>query len=186
MINIVTIEGKQYVVDVGFGSSGPHHPIPLEEGYTSANVGTQSLRLIRETPPDLLTNAAAATSTAQHLWQYEYRHADDKPWLPAYCFSRTEFSPNDFVMMNHFTSTSRTSWFTYMVICMKMVMENNELVGDVTMAGPEVKRRTGGQSTTLAILESEEQRIEALAKYFGIKLSAEERNGIRGMSSELV
>lgn len=186
MINIVTIEGKKYFVDVGFGSSGPHHPIPLEEGYTAANVGTQSLRLVRETPPDLLTSSARANSTTQHLWQYQFKHSDDKPWLPAYCFGEMEFLPNDFVMMNHFTSTSRTSWFTYMVICMKMVMENNELVGDVTMAGPELKRRIGGQNTTLAILESEEQRIEALEKYFGIKLSAEERNGIRGMSSALV
>jgi hypothetical protein len=62
-------------------------------------------------------------------------------------------------MMNWFVSTSHASWFTYVVVCMKMVMpEEEELVGDVTLVGGEVKKRIGGTSKTLAVLESEAQR----------------------------
>jgi arylamine N-acetyltransferase len=187
MINIVTIAGQRYFADVGFGSSGPHHPIPLKESYSTRNVGTQSLRLVRSPPPDLLTSASASASVDQALWTYQYRHTDELDWLPAYCFGETEFTPSDFAMMNWFMSTSRTSWFTYRVVCMKMVMseEEEELIGDVTLIGGEVKRRIGGTSMTLAVLESEAQRVEALREHLGVKLSVEERSGIRGMVSEL-
>jgi len=187
MINIVTIAGQKYFADVGFGSSGPHHPIPLNESYSARNVGTQSLRLVRSLPPDLLTSASTSISVDQALWTYQYRHTDESDWLPAYCFSETEFIPSDFVMMNWFMSTSRTSWFTYTVVCMKMVMsEEEELIGDVTLVGGEVKKRIGGISKTLAVLESEAQRVEALREHLGVRLSVEERNGIRGRVSELL
>lgn len=187
MITIVTISNQKYFVDVGFGSSGPHHPIPLTENYSARNVGTQSLHLIRGAPPDLLTTSnLASTSTNQHLWLYQYRHTDDSAWLPCYTFGETEFTPSDFIMMNYFMSKSPTSWFTYMVVCMKMVMdEGEELVGDVTLVGGEVKRRIGGTSEVLVVLESEEQRVEALREYLGVRLSAEERNGIARRVSEL-
>jgi arylamine N-acetyltransferase len=189
MINIITIAGTKYFADVGFGSSGPHHPIPLTENYTSRNVGTQSLRLTREAPPDLLTTARLAStgSTDQRLWFYQYRHTDDSPWIPAYIFGETEFLPSDFLIMNHYTSTSRTSFFTYVVLCMKMVMAEGgeELVGDVTLMGNEVKKRIGGTSSTLAVCEREAQRVEALREFLGVKLSLEEMNGIVGMVSEL-
>ncbi len=90
-------------------------------------------------------------------------------------------------MMSWFMSTSRTSWFTYVVVCMKMVMsdEDEELIGDVTLVGSDVKKRVGGTSKTLAVLESEVQRVEALREYLGVRLSVEEVRGIRGMVSEL-
>jgi arylamine N-acetyltransferase len=186
MINIVTIAGRRYFVDVGFGSSGPHHPIPLKESYSTRNVGTQSLRLLRSPPPDLLTSASTSTSAHQSLWIYQFRHTDESDWLLAYCFGETEFTPSDFTMMNWFMSTSRTSWFTNMVVCVKMIIsEEEELIGDVTLVGGEVKRRIGGMSKTLAVLESEEQRVEALREHLGVKLSVQERSGIRGMLSEL-
>jgi arylamine N-acetyltransferase len=187
MINIVTIAGQKYFADVGFGSSGPHHPIPLKESYSARNVGTQSVRLVRSPPPDLLTSTSTSTSVDQALWTYQYRHTDESEFLPAYCFGETEFTPSDFTMMSWFMSTSRTSWFTYVVVCMKMVMseEGEELIGDVTLVGGEVKKRIGGTTKTLAVAESEAQRVEALREYLGVRLSIEEINGIRGMVSEL-
>jgi arylamine N-acetyltransferase len=187
MINIVTIAGQKYFADVGFGSSGPHHPIPLKESYSARNVGTQSLRLVRSPPPDLLTSVSTSPSVDQALWTYQYRHTDESDWLPGYCFGETEFTPSDFAMMNWFMSTSPTSWFTYTVVCMKMVMsEEEELIGDVTLVGGEIKKRIGGTSEALAVLESEAQRVEALQEHLGVKLSVEERNGIRGRVSELL
>jgi hypothetical protein len=71
---------------------------------------------------------------------------------------------------------------------MKVVMseEGEELIGDVTLVGGEVKKRIGGTSKTLAVLESEAQRVEALWGHLGVRLSVEERSGIRGRVSELL
>lgn len=186
MIDIVTIAGQKYFADVGFGSSGPRHPIPLKVSYSARNVGTQSLRLVRSPPPDLLTSASTSTSVDQALWAYQYCHTYESGFLQAYCFGETEFTPSDFVMMNWFMSTSRTSWFTYIVVCMKMVMSEEELIGDVTLVGGEVKKGIGGTSKTLAVLELEAQRVDALREHLGVKLSVEERKGIPGRVSELL
>lgn len=179
MLNIVTIEGKRYVIDVGFGSSGPTHPLPLIENEISCNVGQQEMRLIHTSIPDF-------TMSSQKLWVYEHRNAVDQPWLPTYAFSEMEFTPRDFTIMNHFTSTHRTSWFTYLIVCVRMILENGEIVGDVTLFGNEVKRRIKGKSELLALCTSEEERVNALHEFLGVKLSAAEKDGIHGMITELL
>ena len=179
MLNIVTIAGKRYVIDVGFGSSGPTHPLPLVKNEISINVGAQQMRLMHDTIPDF-------TGLGQNLWLYQYRHNADQPWLPAYAFSELEFTPNDFKMMNYFTSTHHTSWFTYMIVCVKMILEDGQIVGDITLTGNEVKKRVKGASVVLALCTSEEERLKALDEFFGVKLSSVERDGIRGMITEIL
>jgi arylamine N-acetyltransferase len=179
MLNIVTIEGKKYIVDVGFGSSGPTHPLPLIENEISTNVGDQEMRLLHDTIPDF-------TQSRQKLWIYQHRNGIDRPWLPTYAFSEMEFTPSDFEMMNYFTSSHRTSFFTYSVVCVKMILDEGEIVGDITLFGGEVKRRIKGKSEVLAICKGEEDRVKALEEFLGIKLSAAEREGIRGMPTELL
>ena len=179
MLNLVTIAGKRYVVDVGFGSSGPTHPLPLVENEISINVGSQEMRLMHDTIPDF-------TRPGQKLWLYQYRHEADQPWLPAYAFSEMEFTPSDFMMMNYFTSTHCTSWFTYLIVCVKMVLEDEQIVGDITLAGNEVKKRIRGESTVLALCSSEEERLKALDEFFEVRLSSAERDGIKGMITEIL
>jgi arylamine N-acetyltransferase len=179
MLNIVTIAGKRYVIDVGFGSSGPTYPLPLVENEISINVGTQEMRLMYDTIPDF-------TRPGQNLWLYQYRHEANQPWLPAYAFSEIEFTPSDFTMMNYFMSTHYTSWFTYLIVCVKMVLEDGQIVGDITLTGNEVKKRIKGESVVLAFCISEEERLKALDEFFGIRLSSSERDGIRGMITEIL
>ena len=89
-------------------------------------------------------------------------------------------------MMSFFTSTSKTSWFTYRVICAKLLMESGEIVGEIRLYENEVRRRVRGDSELLATLTTEEERVQALEKYFGIKLSEPEILGIHGMITELL
>ena len=180
MINIVNIADMSYLVDVGFGGSGaPTHPIPLLSDQPSPNIGSQSVRL-------LLSKIVDNTRKDQELWCYQFRHAKDRPWIDGYSFTETEFLPQDFKMMSFFTSTSKTSWFTYRVVCAKHLMENGELVGEMKLYENEVRRRIRGESELLTTLTSEEERVEALEQYLGIKLSEPEVLGIRGMITELV
>src|ERR1700710_2070824 len=155
MLHIVTIQGKRYMVDVGFGPSGPTHPLPLVENEISVNVGEQQMRLIYDTIPDF-------TDSSQKLWIYQLRNAADLPWLPTYAFTEMEFTPRDFMVTNHFTSTHRTSWFTYMVCCARMVLEDGDIIGDVTLFRNEVKKRIRGKAELLALCTAEEERVKAL------------------------
>lgn len=96
MLNIITIDGTKYIVDVGFGSSGPTRPLPpLLPNAITLNVGEQEMRLVHDTIPDFI-------SSSQKLWIYHHRNAPSEAWLPTYAFSDLEFMPSDFEVMNFF------------------------------------------------------------------------------------
>ncbi|KAI9700019.1 MAG: N-terminal acetyltransferase [Candelina mexicana] len=178
MVNIVTIEGQRYMVDVGFGSNGPTHPLPLVHDEVTYGIGPQEVRLLH-------TRIEQHTDPTQKTWVFEHHNDKQSPWMAAYSFTELEFLPPDYTIMNFYTSTSRTSFFTYTVICTKMVMERDDIVGTLTLFVADVKRRIRGKTDHLESCETEEQRIGALEKYFGIALSEEEKDGIRGMVTEL-
>lgn len=180
MINIVTITNKKHLVDVGFGGPGaPTHPIPLLSDQPSGNIGSQSVRL-------LLSNISDNTRKDQQLWCYQLAYGENRSWIDAYSFTETEFLPQDFKMMSFFTSTSKTSWFTYRIVCAKYLMENEEIVGDIRLYENEVRCRVRGAPTLLETLRTEEERVLALEKYLGVKLSEPEVLGIHGMITQLL
>jgi len=179
MVNFVTIDGKKYLVDVGFGSTGLTHPKLLEHEVVSTNIAPSSVRLSRR-------NIADNSDGGQQLWCYDHRDDDKSEWNEVYCFTETEFLPGDFAILNYFTSTCRQSWFTYKLLCVKLIMDKNEeLIGQLILMH-EVKTKTRGETQILAQVETEDQRLAALEKYFGIYFTKEERDGIKGMASELV
>jgi arylamine N-acetyltransferase len=96
------------------------------------------------------------TRSSQKLWLCQHRNGADQPWLHTYAFSEMEFTPSDFQMMNYFTSTHRSSWFTCLIVCVKMILEDGEIVGDITFFGGEIKRRVKGKSEVLVVCKSEE------------------------------
>jgi arylamine N-acetyltransferase len=184
MVNIVTIEDQKYLVDVGFGSNNPHFLIPLKHGVVRES--PFCFKASRERIPDL-----SSTNAGQELWVYEYWHIGLKRFMPGYCFTEAEFTPADFEVMNLWTSTSRTSFFTYTVLCTKMILGEDEqpfptIVGHITLVGDKVKQVLEGESEVLVTLSSERDRIRALKKHLDIILSEAEKNGIRGMVTELV
>jgi arylamine N-acetyltransferase len=181
MVNLVTIGDQKYLVDVGFGSNGPHQPVLLIPGYEFHNTGDQHGRLH-------FGPITQHTSKGQSLWQYEFRNGSaSEPWIPAYCFTETEFIPEDFAMINYFMSTSRESWFTFHVVCVKMELDDSHnVVGDLTLFNDSLKRRNGATSEVVQAFTSDEERIAALGKYFNIFISDEDRECIRHTISEIL
>ncbi|KAJ5949268.1 hypothetical protein N7454_000852 [Penicillium verhagenii] len=202
MVLIVMIEGKKYLVspflnysapfthvtgadylqvDVGFGNNCAVAPLLLQEGETAPHIGNNSeMRLIKDTLDEFVNKA-------QKVWIYQTRYSPTSDWVPSFCFSDVEFLPQDFEMMNVNVSTSRTSWFTQAVVCVLMIMDQSEenIIGQYVMSGKELKKRVHGESQMLQILQNEDDRVKALAKYFGISLRQNEIQGIQGLSSEL-
>jgi arylamine N-acetyltransferase len=197
MILIVIINGAKYMVsasqgsststiltarqvDVGFGNNGATAPLPLQEGATATCIEPSQMRLVRE-------GIAEFTDKSQKVWIYQIRHNPEGNWLPMICFNDVEFLPQDFKVMNFSVSQTRTSWFTQIFVCMRMILDadGREIIGQCIMSGREVKRRMRGQTEVLQALHTEEDRIKALTKYFDVYLRGSEIEGIRGLTSEL-
>jgi arylamine N-acetyltransferase len=138
------------------------------------------MRLIKD-------NIAPNTDPDQKLWIYQSRETPEGPWLTNYCFTELEFLSTDFEVMSFKTSAARTSWFTYRVVCVKFIQDEKkeELIGTITLMGDVVRRRIRGKTEPLATLENEKQRVDALEKWFDIRLKEDEIAGIRGMVSSL-
>lgn len=94
--------------------------------------------------------------------------------------------------MSFFTSTNPASWFTFSIVCVKMLLGKAEdsdediIIGDVTLFDNEVKRRVYGKAETVEKLETEHQRVNALKKWFGIILSPAEQEAIKGTKTALL
>ena len=182
MVNLVTIRGETYMVDVGFGSGGPTVPLSLKEGGVTMNVPPEeNVRLRHDNIPE-------NESSTPKLWLLERRLSEDKPWTSVYCFEDGVcFLPQDFEVINHFASSHRTSRLTYEVIASKHVLDASgiRLIGDVVCYQREVHRRTNGVKEVLATLTTELERVNALREHLGITLCESQREGIVGMSTEI-
>lgn len=180
MVNIVTLaNGERYLVDVGFGNNGPTCPLLLKDGYEAQSIPPASMRLVYEKIP-------ATVNPGDRLWIYEHRASSTADWEPVYCFTETEFLPRDYEMMNFWTSQSRNSWFTYSILCVRKIMnEQHELSGTLILKDADVKKRIGENTELFKACKTEEERIVVLESMFGVKLANEERNGIRGMVTQL-
>jgi Arylamine N-acetyltransferase len=179
MVNIVAVGQQKYLIDVGFGSNGPHQPVPLIDGFEAHNVGDQSARLI-------YGPIAQHTRAGQFLWQYEICNSGGA-WIPAYCFTETEFLPEDFTIINYYMSTSPESWFLSHVMCIRMILddEGEKVIGDLTLFDNTLKRRLGATSEVLQSFASEEERVAALEKYFHISISKEDQESICQTTSKI-
>lgn len=103
MVNIVTsADAQKYIVDVGFGSDGATRQLPLIHEEVMQRILPQHMRLIKE-------NIAENTDLDQMLWIYQRRYSPPDEWTSMYCFTEVEFLPQDYEVMNFWTSKSRKS-----------------------------------------------------------------------------
>jgi len=181
MINIVTFDGgRRFMVDVGFGAGQATHPVELVDCVAGLNIApTQSVR-VRWGSLEENENADSK------LWIFEKQDEPEGKWSANYCFPDClEFLPQDFEVANHFTSTARTSFFTYKIMVVKFLMNEGEVVGTVVMVGNKAHKRVGGVKEELGTFETEKERVAALERWFGIRLDEVQRGAIGGMVSAL-
>ncbi|KAH6695605.1 hypothetical protein F5X68DRAFT_244337 [Plectosphaerella plurivora] len=202
-LNLVTIGDEQFAVDVGFGG----------------NVATVPLRLVRNEVQPLAGSMQArfrhdsVGSSRTRSWIYEFRHDNHAEWCAQYCFLEVEILPEDLAVLNLGPSTSRTSFFTQKVVCLKFTCEKefhpkfelerrhmevngingiggrkpdvDVIDGVLILDGGILKWRKGGVKQWEVALQNEEQRTRALKEVFGINLSREQREAIMGTVSAL-
>lgn len=180
MVNLVTIGGLKYHVDVGFGADGPVVPMPVERsGTVQQHISPGSARL-------QWRNILGNIDPDQRLWVYEYRRNNDSEWETKYSFTELEFQPQDYAMMNYFTSTSPRIFFTRTIVAEKKILgEDGEIAGNLILMDKILKWRIHGSKEKEVEFSSEVERLDALEKHFGIRFGEAERDGIHGLPSEI-
>lgn len=155
--------------------------MPLkEDGAVAVCMAPAEMRLVKDTPIEFIDRS-------QKLWIYQIRYNPESNWIPQYSFSEVEFLPQDFAAMNYSTSHRPTSWFVQALVCTRVIMDETgiEPVGIYILSGKEVKKRLRGETETVAIFEKEEDRVNALAKWFDMHFLEHEIEGVRGLVSQI-
>ncbi|KAK0617587.1 hypothetical protein B0T14DRAFT_273133 [Immersiella caudata] len=180
MLNLVTIDGTKYVVDVGFGSHNSPHPIPLRDGYEFTTIAPARGKLEYRA-------LSCHSDPSQRVWVYSVQPSEHAPWGEMYSFVEIEFFAVDFQVMNVPTSSSPQSFFVQNVMCMRVLLKEgtDEPEGLIILHRDYLKRRIGDKVEILQILEVEEDRLQVLEEWFSIKLGEDEKAAIRGLPSEL-
>ena len=90
-------------------------------------------------------------------------------------------------MINFFTSLSRSLFFTQQLVCTRLILGDRgfEPVGVYILAGTEVKKVVEGVSEILVRFMKEQDRVDALKMFFGMRFLPHEAEGVRGLSSEI-
>ncbi|KAH6878481.1 hypothetical protein BKA58DRAFT_301761, partial [Alternaria rosae] len=178
MLNIVRFDGDWYVADVGMGAMGPNLPYPLRDGFETSSIAPRLIRVQRR---------AIAESYGTHsneMWCYDvcYNPSDDdgKRCTPVYCFTETEFLPQDYEIMSWFTSTHPRSFFTKYVTSTRMLIDDagETIVGSITLFEAGIKQSIGLHRKIVQDCATEEERVVALKEIFDIDLAEDERKGI--------
>ncbi|WP_370531728.1 arylamine N-acetyltransferase family protein [Streptomyces venezuelae] len=148
---VVTVDGEQWLADVGFGWQGPLEPVPLRDsarveqsgwtfGIATEDEGIQVLRFLRP-----------------------------QGWADLYAFSPQTIYPGDFAVMNHYSSSHPQSRFLGQVVAQRPGAQVRRALVRERLS----TLRTDGVIEERIVPAGE--LIETLEAEFGIALDEEER-----------
>ena len=147
-LELVTIKGRDWVADVGFGMNSPFRPIPLELGRPVKMEG----RTVR------LTEGGRFGILFQALEQGD--------WKDLYSFDLGWVFPPDIAYGNHYTSTHPDTFFTYSRVA-GLPFDG----GGITLLDRTLKITIKGREE-LHRLPDSPAYLDALKTHFGIDLDA--------------
>ena len=151
-LNLVTIGGRQWIADAGFG--GGYTPVmPFEADRTHRTDDNALHRLRRD---------------ADHGWMLERDGGGDHGWQPQYSFFPTTVHPSDLILSNHWTATAPDSRFTNWRIAGIVLPGGRATLMDRALS------LTDASGSLERVLDTPTGYRAALAETFGIRLSIEE------------
>jgi N-hydroxyarylamine O-acetyltransferase len=147
-LNLVDLNGRPWIIDVGFGAGGLRAPMPLETGRTQDGPGC-AFRLERREP-----------------WGFLLRTREDGQRQDSYSFDLSRVIPADIAVANHYTSTSPDTHFTFS----RVASLPNE-GGRVSIRNFTLTENDADGKRTCAV-EPGGAYLDVLKRYFGIELDA--------------
>jgi N-hydroxyarylamine O-acetyltransferase len=147
-IQMITIEGRQWIADVGFGADTPRSPIPLELDQPTTQDG-QTVRLV---------DGDYFGTMLQVL--------KDNQWIDLYSFDLEYVSPADIELGNYFTSTNPLSLFVRARVAALPVE-----IGVITLFNNILTKVIDGNQSVQELAEGQAY-LNALKDHFGIELES--------------
>lgn len=146
-VTLVTIEGKGWLVDLGFGSESPPVPIPLVCDVAVV-FEHQTYRLI---------------DSELFGYMLQSKHGDE--WRSLYSFDLSHVCRGDIEYGKHYTSTSPNSIFVNSRVAALPVKN-----GMITLFNNSLKKVINGKEEVMLL--KEDQYLSIIEKEFGIKIDA--------------
>ncbi len=159
MLLLVTIDGREWIADAGFG--GSYSPVmPLVEDAEATAPDGALYRLIRDDRGwVLLRDGNPATTDGRD---------EGAGWVEQYSFTLDEVPAIDFQMSNHWTATAPGTRFTDLVV-VSIVLPH----GFAALTDRDYRRHSAGEDTLGTIDDPRVYRMR-LSLMFGIDLTEEE------------
>ena len=151
-VTLVTLAGKRWLVDLGFGAGSP--PIPLPLIYeTPVSIGNKCFQFIDDP-----------------LFGYMLQRKEEGEWKNAYSFDLNHVCQGDLAHGNHYTSTSKKSFFTTSRVA-ALPIEN----GMLSLFNHQLKKVINGQEQ-ITVLKENPSYLTTVEKEFGIVFDANFEN----------
>jgi arylamine N-acetyltransferase len=190
MAIILTLDGIEYLVDVGYGSNSLTAPLPIYDGKIIDGVISG---VVPEQHRICLSEIEGSAKKGHKIWTLQSRRNAEAEWETQYVFEKDfEFYGPDYEVylnlgygvdsrMNMSTSQDPGSLFLNTLVCTN-VEYNKDLnaISRNILVNSEIKKRENGETTRIKLFEREEHRLQALKDVFGIELSTEEEEAIKG------
>ena len=151
-IELVNIQGRPWIADVGFGGETPRIPIPLEHNQTTVHDG-QKVRLVE----------------SDHFGTM-LQTLKNNQWIDLYSFDMGHVCQADIEYGNYFTSTHPSSIFTFNRVAALPIEK-----GVITILNNTLRKTIGGKEKVQVLAEGQAY-IDALKIHFGIELDEPYRN----------
>ncbi|EWC44491.1 hypothetical protein DRE_06759 [Drechslerella stenobrocha 248] len=175
---------KTYLADIAFGGPGIVAPLELYEGASIAGIPGEAHRVVKVAVPE--TRRKAPYWLLQHYHRgYGQGEGSETPWMDLYMILEQEMTIRDCVVSSHWSST-REPIFMENLLAARLVRDGNAPRGKYTLFNNTIKKRLGQENVEDETLASEGERVQALGRYFGIELNANESSAIRGRETELL
>lgn len=164
VLSLVTVDGREWIADPGFGGSYAP-PMPLAEGAEVEASDGARFRLRRDDAHGwmLLRDGDPATTDGR---------GTGEGWRPQYSFTTAPVWDSDLAMGNWWSSTAPASRFRQLVVT-SIVLPR----GFASLTDRRYRRRVGEDETTGEIDDPRVYRMR-MSLMFGIDLSAEDVAGL--------
>lgn len=196
VVNIVTVGEQRYLLDGGFGANGPSKPLLLKHDQPEVQVNPADMRVVYEALPQ-------HRDRSQRVWIYQHRINKESDWVTQYCFTDTEFLPADIENMNFSPWLNPQSFFTHKVVATRFTTSletdseegeprspneaelKGEIDGAIIINHSYLKWRRHGTTVRYIEFQNEEDRVQALERYFGIVIAQQDREAIMGTAAQI-
>ncbi|NNF98123.1 MAG: arylamine N-acetyltransferase [Desulfobacteraceae bacterium] len=147
-LELVSIDGRDWLADVGFGGNSPRMPIPLELDCPVSTDG-QTIRLTDRGHFGIMLQAF-----------------EEDEWTDLYSFNLGHVFPADIAYGNHYTSTHPDTIFTNSRVAGRPLAG-----GGITLLDRTLKITANGREEVQTLPDSPAY-LHAVKKHFGIELDA--------------